>query len=140
MHSIHLCTVYTPVPTTWPLTSACCSISTIASGHPPTRLARLTLSPRTRPPVGRFLEYMRNYSHPNMEVAYFAERSIEDEIARESESDTTTVLISYLIMFAYISIALGQYNGSSRLLVSGARGAAEEGKGELGTAGPGRVG
>ncbi|XP_043243694.1 NPC intracellular cholesterol transporter 1-like [Amphibalanus amphitrite] len=64
-----------------------------------------------------FLEYMRNYSHPNMEVAYFAERSIEDEIARESESDTTTVLISYLIMFAYISIALGQYNGSSRLLI-----------------------
>jgi len=64
-----------------------------------------------------FLDYLRNFSHPNMEIAYMAERSIEDEIARESESDTTTVLISYLIMFAYISIALGQYNGSSRLLI-----------------------
>ena len=70
---------------------------------------------------GSFLEYMRNYSHPNMDIAYYTERSIEDEIARESESDTTTVLISYLIMFAYISIALGQYNGSSRLLVSALR-------------------
>ncbi|XP_037082633.1 NPC intracellular cholesterol transporter 1-like [Pollicipes pollicipes] len=64
-----------------------------------------------------FLDFIGSYSHPNMDIAYMAERSIEDEIARESESDTSTVLISYLIMFAYISIALGQYNGSSRLLI-----------------------
>ncbi|XP_043226344.1 NPC intracellular cholesterol transporter 1-like [Amphibalanus amphitrite] len=64
-----------------------------------------------------FLDYMVNYEHPNMDIAYYTERSIEDEIARESETDTVTVLISYIIMFIYISIALGQYNSCSSLLV-----------------------
>ena len=61
---------------------------------------------------------MANYSHPNMDIAYYTERSIEDEIARESETDTVTVLISYIIMFLYISIALGQYSSCFTLLVS----------------------
>ena len=52
-----------------------------------------------------------------MSVAYQAERSIEDELTRASQSDVTTIAISYLIMFAYIAIALGQANSFSRLLV-----------------------
>ena len=52
-----------------------------------------------------------------MSVAYQAERSIEDELNRTSQSDVTTIAISYLIMFAYIAIALGQARSCTRLLV-----------------------
>lgn len=43
-----------------------------------------------------------------MDVAYFAERSVEDELDRESYSDITTVAISYLVMFFYIVLVLGR--------------------------------
>ena len=52
-----------------------------------------------------------------MDVAYSSERSIEDELERTSHSDVGTILISYLIMFAYIAISLGQIRSFSRLLV-----------------------
>eukprot|EP01087_Luapelamoeba_hula_P018260 TRINITY_DN5868_c0_g1_i1.p1 TRINITY_DN5868_c0_g1~~TRINITY_DN5868_c0_g1_i1.p1 ORF type:complete len:1312 (+),score=147.15 TRINITY_DN5868_c0_g1_i1:59-3994(+) len=48
----------------------------------------------------------QNYS--NINIAYSAERSIQDELARESDSDIPTVLFSYCIMFLYVSLALGQ--------------------------------
>ena len=53
----------------------------------------------------------------NMSVAYMAERSIEDELNRTSQSDVLTIVISYLIMFAYIVVALGQIRSCSRILV-----------------------
>ena len=53
----------------------------------------------------------------NMSVAYMAERSIEDELDRTSQSDVLTIVISYLIMFAYIAVALGQIRSCSRILV-----------------------
>lgn len=50
---------------------------------------------------------MKNYTEqrlpPNMEIAFNSERSIEDELNRESQSDIGTILISYFIMFAYIT-------------------------------------
>ena len=52
-----------------------------------------------------------------MDVAYTSERSIEDELDRASHSDVATILISYIIMFAYIAIALGQVRTWSRVLV-----------------------
>lgn len=55
-----------------------------------------------------FLELMKTYQSSWFEVKYRAERSIEDEIERESKSDIKTVVISYLIMFFYIAIALGR--------------------------------
>lgn len=55
-----------------------------------------------------FLDYMKNYRSDLFNVQYRAERSIEDEIERESQSDIKTVLISYLIMFFYIALALGR--------------------------------
>ncbi|KAL5014594.1 hypothetical protein ScPMuIL_008864 [Solemya velum] len=58
---------------------------------------------------GVFLNFIRNFSSPNMTIAYMAERSIQDELDRESQSDVVTILISYMIMFAYISIALGKF-------------------------------
>lgn len=65
-----------------------------------------------------FNEFMKNWtanSKPDfMDVAYRSERSIEDELDRESQSDVVTILISYLIMFAYIAVSLGQVNTCSR--------------------------
>lgn len=53
-----------------------------------------------------------------MNVAFTSERSIEDELNRESQSDILTILVSYIIMFAYIAISLGQLRSCSRFLVS----------------------
>ena len=68
----------------------------------------------------RYLDFMTNWTKVKpsyMSVAYVAERSIEDELNRTGQSDVTTIAISYLIMFAYIAIALGQARSFSRLLV-----------------------
>ena len=46
------------------------------------------------------------------------QRSIEDELDRESNSDIMTILISYVIMFAYITLFLGQFHSCDRVLVS----------------------
>ena len=52
-----------------------------------------------------------------LKVAYMAERSVEDEIERESGTDVTTVLFSYIVMFAYVSFALGQFTSCSRIFI-----------------------
>ncbi|KAL2097312.1 hypothetical protein ACEWY4_006519 [Coilia grayii] len=64
-----------------------------------------------------FIRFVQNYSNPNLTIAYSSERSIEDEIDRESDSDITTIAISYAIMFLYISLALGHIQSCQRLLV-----------------------
>lgn len=60
---------------------------------------------------------MENYRNPNLTISFIAERSIEDELNRESKSDVFTIAISYAIMFLYISLALGHIQSCSRLLV-----------------------
>ncbi len=71
-----------------------------------------------------YIEFMKNYIAEKMdecdcmEIAFSAERSIEDELSRQSESDIFTVALSYLIMFAYIALALGEQNSLKRLAVS----------------------
>lgn len=35
-------------------------------------------------------------------------RSVQDELARESNTDIPTVVLSYAVMFLYVSMALGQ--------------------------------
>lgn len=68
-----------------------------------------------------FVEFMKNYTTSKkpsfMEIAFTSERSIEDELDRESQSDVLTILISYIIMFLYITISLGQMRSCSRLLI-----------------------
>ncbi|XP_013397957.1 Niemann-Pick C1 protein isoform X2 [Lingula anatina] len=68
-----------------------------------------------------YLDFMKEYvkKERDFTVAYSAERSIQDEINRESNSDVLTILISYLIMFAYITISLGEANSCDtvRLLI-----------------------
>ncbi|XP_067952153.1 NPC intracellular cholesterol transporter 1-like [Watersipora subatra] len=61
-----------------------------------------------------YLEFVENYVKTKapakgMKIAYSAERSIEDELARASQSDIATIAISYLLMFAYIALALGDW-------------------------------
>uniref|UniRef100_H2Z3C7 SSD domain-containing protein n=1 Tax=Ciona savignyi TaxID=51511 RepID=H2Z3C7_CIOSA len=59
-----------------------------------------------------FLSFMKQYvlrNGTNLTVAFSAERSIEDEINRESGADVMTIIASYLIMFAYVAIALGRF-------------------------------
>ncbi|XP_045537295.1 NPC intracellular cholesterol transporter 1 isoform X3 [Papilio machaon] len=69
----------------------------------------------------KFIEFMKNYTENEMpsymDIAYTSERSIEDELDRESQSDVSTILVSYFIMFAYIAISLGRFTTCSRLLI-----------------------
>lgn len=64
-----------------------------------------------------FLSFMKNYTHPMMDIAFTAERGVQDELERESKGDIITILISYCVMFAYISLALGDFSNCRRLLV-----------------------
>nr|AAB63372.1 NPC1 [Mus musculus] len=64
-----------------------------------------------------FISFVKNYKNPNLTISFTAERSIEDELNRESNSDVFTVIISYVVMFLYISLALGHIQSCSRLLV-----------------------
>ncbi|XP_074843385.1 NPC intracellular cholesterol transporter 1 isoform X2 [Carettochelys insculpta] len=64
-----------------------------------------------------FINFVKNYQNPNLTISFSAERSIEDEINRESRSDLSIVVISYAVMFLYISIALGHIKSCERFLV-----------------------
>ncbi|CAD7674962.1 unnamed protein product [Nyctereutes procyonoides] len=64
-----------------------------------------------------FINFVKNYENPNLTISFTTERSIEDELNRESNGDVFTVLISYAVMFLYISIALGHIKSCSRFLV-----------------------
>ena len=55
------------------------------------------------------IEFMKSFSNPNMTVSFSTERSIQDELNRESQSDIKTILISYMAMFLYITLTLGNY-------------------------------
>ena len=69
-----------------------------------------------------FIEYLKkwqtnNATHLNLSVAYSSERSIQDEIGRASLGDVWTILLSYMLMFCYIAIGLGQFKSFSQSLV-----------------------
>ncbi|KAG8199914.1 hypothetical protein JTE90_015899 [Oedothorax gibbosus] len=64
-----------------------------------------------------FIEFLKSYNSENLTVAFKAERSVEDELERGSHSDIVTVAISYLIMFVYIAVALGEVNTCKSMLV-----------------------
>ena len=63
-------------------------------------------------------DYVKNPKNSNLTISYHAERSIQDELERESKTDVITILVSYLIMFLYITVALGQYTDCSTIMVS----------------------
>uniref|UniRef100_A0A3B4UUQ6 Niemann-Pick disease, type C1 n=1 Tax=Seriola dumerili TaxID=41447 RepID=A0A3B4UUQ6_SERDU len=63
-----------------------------------------------------FIQFMKNFKNPNLTIAFSAERSVEDEIDRESDGDISTIVISYVIMFIYISLALGHIHSFRRVM------------------------
>lgn len=51
------------------------------------------------------------------------QRSLEDEISRTTAEDLPIFAVSYLVIFLYISLALGSYTSWRRVLVRTGRGA-----------------
>ncbi|XP_038212675.1 NPC intracellular cholesterol transporter 1 homolog 1b-like [Zerene cesonia] len=62
-------------------------------------------------------DYERNWKADFVDVAYGAERSIEDEIQRVSEAEIVPIAISYLLMFIYVIFALGHIRRCSTFLL-----------------------
>ncbi|XP_044489407.1 NPC intracellular cholesterol transporter 1 [Mangifera indica] len=54
----------------------------------------------------------------NLTLSFSSESSIEEELKRESTADVITILASYLVMFAYISVALGDSSLLSTFYIS----------------------
>ncbi|KAK2392749.1 NPC intracellular cholesterol transporter [Trifolium repens] len=54
----------------------------------------------------------------NLTLAFSSESSIEEELKRESTADVITILVSYLVMFAYISLTLGDTPQPSSFYIS----------------------
>ncbi|XP_042511025.1 NPC intracellular cholesterol transporter 1-like isoform X2 [Macadamia integrifolia] len=54
----------------------------------------------------------------NLTLSFSSESSIEEELKRESTADVITILISYLVMFAYISMTLGDAPRISSFYIS----------------------
>lgn len=53
-----------------------------------------------------------------LDVAFSAERSVQDQLEEESKSEFLTIALSYLIMFLYVSLALGHVRNCATVLVS----------------------
>lgn len=69
---------------------------------------------------GAFLEEMRAFQQQmagTLQVTFMAERSLEDEISRTTAQDLPIFAISYLVIFLYISLALGSYTSWRRMPV-----------------------
>ncbi|XP_037337741.2 NPC1-like intracellular cholesterol transporter 1 [Pungitius pungitius] len=67
-----------------------------------------------------FLKIVQAYQKnpaTNFTFAYMAERSLEDEINRTTAEDIPIFMISYAVIFVYISVALGEYSSWKRILV-----------------------
>ncbi|KAI8034620.1 hypothetical protein M5D96_012582 [Drosophila gunungcola] len=54
-----------------------------------------------------FVDFLRDYKSDRLDIAYMAERSIQDAVVELSEGEVSTVVISYVVMFVYVAIALG---------------------------------
>ena len=70
-----------------------------------------------------FVKFMQEWTADEkntlyMDVAFNSERSIEDELERETSGDVLTIAVSYLIMFFYITFSLGQVSSVDRFMVS----------------------
>ncbi|CAF1979480.1 unnamed protein product [Rotaria magnacalcarata] len=78
-----------------------------------------------------FLDFMKNFTETqktlrdsgkwnesaNFTVFYSAERSIQDELNRQSRSDILTIVISYTIMFLYVTLTLGHIRSWRTFLI-----------------------
>ncbi|KAG7971471.1 hypothetical protein I3843_07G135700 [Carya illinoinensis] len=70
-----------------------------------------------------FIQLMKDELLPlvqsqNLTLSFSSESSIEEELKRESTADAITIVISYLVMFAYISLTLGDTPRLSSFYIS----------------------
>ncbi|KAF3446900.1 hypothetical protein FNV43_RR12080 [Rhamnella rubrinervis] len=63
-------------------------------------------------------ELIQMVQSKNLTLSFSSESSIEEELKRESTADAITILISYLVMFAYISLTLGDTPSLSSFYIS----------------------
>ncbi|KAI0984837.1 hypothetical protein GJ496_004615 [Pomphorhynchus laevis] len=72
-----------------------------------------------------FLNFMNQYNSKNSSrfiTFYTSERSIQDQILIESWADLRTIAISYLCMFAYVTLALSRYRSNHHAwIISGSK-------------------
>lgn len=64
------------------------------------------------------VEWNKDEKPDFMDIAFSSERSVEDEVERVSEAEILTAIISYIVMFVYIAVALGHVRSFTTLLVS----------------------
>ncbi|KAG1714143.1 NPC intracellular cholesterol transporter 1 [Nymphon striatum] len=57
----------------------------------------------------KFIDEMKKHNNANMSIGFMTESSPENEINRESTSDVKTIIISYMVMFLYVTVALAHY-------------------------------
>lgn len=62
-------------------------------------------------------DYEANWKADFVDVSFAAERSVEDEIQRVSVAEAVPIAISYIIMFIYVTIALGNVRNCKTLLI-----------------------
>lgn len=67
--------------------------------------------------IFRFVNALKQFKSDKMEIAFNAERSVQDAIVELSESESTTVFISYTVMFIYVAVALGSFRTFYTFLV-----------------------
>ncbi|XP_057672908.1 NPC intracellular cholesterol transporter 1 homolog 1b-like [Diorhabda carinulata] len=69
----------------------------------------------------KFIDLLKKWDEEErpsyIDIAYSAERSIEDEIGELSKSTASTVLISYLVMFIYVAFTLGKFTSFKYFLL-----------------------
>ncbi|XP_060039912.1 NPC1-like intracellular cholesterol transporter 1 [Erinaceus europaeus] len=63
------------------------------------------------------LQVFQRRMEGTFEVTFMAERSLEDEINRTTAQDLPIFAVSYIVIFLYISLALGSYSSWRRILV-----------------------
>ena len=70
-----------------------------------------------------YIEFMKEWvsneeNMKYMDIAFTSERSIEDELDRETYMDIAIIALSYILMFVYITFSLGRITTMNRFLVS----------------------
>ncbi|XP_042750396.1 NPC1-like intracellular cholesterol transporter 1, partial [Lagopus leucura] len=66
----------------------------------------------------RFLQAARDFQsrhRHNLSVSFMAERSLEDELSRTTAQDLPVFAVSYLLVFLYVALALGEYTAWRRV-------------------------
>ena len=69
-----------------------------------------------------YIDFMKEWASKEenskyMDVAFTAERAIEDELNRETYMDVAIIALSYILMFAYITFSLGRITTLRRFVV-----------------------